>query len=142
MEMIDVQNKVDRRTQRTRQLLSNALVTLMLEKPYSAITVQDIVDRANVGRSTFYVHYKDKDDLLPSELGRLVEELGQTIERVQMKSNLLLPSLELFRHIQQFYPVYKAVTWQQGLGVVYKSVQDLLSRSIQNQLDALVSQQK
>jgi AcrR family transcriptional regulator len=58
--------KADRRIQRTRRLLQDALVGLILEKGYEAITVQDILDRANVGRSTFYEHFYDKDDLLLS----------------------------------------------------------------------------
>ena len=48
--------KVDRRVQRTRQLLEDALIALILEKGYDKITVQNIVDQANVGRSTFYAH--------------------------------------------------------------------------------------
>ena len=56
--------KVDRRIQRTRQLLEDALIALILEKGYDKITVQNIVDQANVGRSTFYSHFLDKDDLM------------------------------------------------------------------------------
>ena len=52
--------KVDRRIQRTRQLLDDALIELILEKGYDKITVQNIVDQANVGRSTFYAHFLDK----------------------------------------------------------------------------------
>ena len=56
----------DRRVRRTRALLRDALVTLILEKGYNAVTVQDIIDRANVGRSTFYAHFENKDKLLLS----------------------------------------------------------------------------
>jgi AcrR family transcriptional regulator len=55
--------KTDRRVQRTRELLQKALVELISERRYDAITIQDIVDRANVGRTTFYLHYNSKDDL-------------------------------------------------------------------------------
>lgn len=57
---------VDRRIQRTRQLLQNALSELILEKGYEKITVQDVIDRANVGRSTFYAHFESLDQLLLS----------------------------------------------------------------------------
>ena len=50
----------DRRVQRTRKLLQDALMALILEKGYEAVTIQDIIDRANVGRSTFYAHFLDK----------------------------------------------------------------------------------
>ena len=69
--------KVDRRIQRTRRLLQDALITLILEKGYDKITVQDIIDEANVGRSTFYAHYLDKDDLMASSLELLRAELHQ-----------------------------------------------------------------
>src|SRR5437867_5173407 len=55
---------VDRRIQRTRKTLHEALMALVLEGPYDSITVQQILDRANIGRSTFYTHFQDKDELL------------------------------------------------------------------------------
>jgi AcrR family transcriptional regulator len=54
----------DRRVQKTRALLHGALVSLVHEKPYDDIVVKEILGRANVGRSTFYAHYRDKDELL------------------------------------------------------------------------------
>ena len=59
---------IDRRVQRTRQLLQDALISMMIEKGYEATTVQDIIDRANVGRVTFYAHFADKETLLSSRL--------------------------------------------------------------------------
>src|SRR2546430_12892476 len=58
----------DRRVQRTRKLLQDALISLMIEKGYEATTVQDIIDRANVGRATFYAHFADTETLLVSRL--------------------------------------------------------------------------
>jgi AcrR family transcriptional regulator len=55
---------LDRRAQRTRQLLRRALLQLIDENGYDAVTIQDITDRANLGRTTFYLHYQSKDDLL------------------------------------------------------------------------------
>src|SRR5215471_7724311 len=66
---------VDRRIQRTRDVLHQALISLMIEKGYEVITVQDIIDRANVGRSTFYAHYVGKQDLLLSGLKNLSKNL-------------------------------------------------------------------
>src|SRR5690349_22765699 len=60
-----------RQVQRTRQHLEEACIALILEKGYEAVTIQDILDRANVGRSTFYVHYRDKEDLLMSRFQAL-----------------------------------------------------------------------
>ncbi|MFI5716434.1 TetR/AcrR family transcriptional regulator [Nocardia sp. NPDC051750] len=54
----------DRRVRRTRDALHRALIALMMERAYDRITVSDVIDRADIGRSTFYAHYRDKDDLL------------------------------------------------------------------------------
>lgn len=58
--------KSDRRIQRTCQLLQKALIELLSERKYEEITIQEIVDRANVGRTTFYLHFDSKDDLFMS----------------------------------------------------------------------------
>lgn len=60
--------RTDRRVLRTRDTLGDALVELIKEKPFDDITVQEVLDRAGVGRSTFYTHYKDKEDLLLSDV--------------------------------------------------------------------------
>lgn len=59
-------NETDRRVQRTRALLQQALMELIAEKGYDAIKVRDITDRANLGRTTFYMHYRGKADLFLS----------------------------------------------------------------------------
>jgi AcrR family transcriptional regulator len=74
--------KTDRRVQRTRDLLQQTLIQLIDEHGYDAITVQEIVNRADVGRTTFYEHYRSKDDLFMSYHEGVVSEF---------KSNLLFP---------------------------------------------------
>ena len=65
------EKKEDRRVGRTRRLMHEALMALIVEKGYETVTVQDILDRADVGRSTFYAHYRDKDELLLSSFEHL-----------------------------------------------------------------------
>jgi len=67
--------KKDRRTKRTRALLHEALIGLMAEKDYGAITIADILKRADVARSSFYEHFRDKDDLLFGSFQDVIDDL-------------------------------------------------------------------
>ena len=67
--------KLDPRVRRTRQLLINALIELIPEKGYNAITVNDITDRATLNRATFYLHYREKDDLLYKGTREILDQL-------------------------------------------------------------------
>ena len=124
--------KQDRRSQRTRHLLSAAFVELMREKGYSAITVNDLIERANIGRSTFYSHYRDKDDLFVHELDRVIEVLSDRIpEQEEMP---FFPSLGLFRHVGEEYELYKALIWTPGIDLLIKHLQTSLSQRIEQNL--------
>jgi len=133
-------NASDRRTQRTRQLLSEALLALLAERPYDAITVQAIIERANVGRSTFYAHYQDKEDLLVSEFERVLDMLLQPISRAGHDS--ALSTHELFRHVQSHYPLYKALLWGKGIESLFKKGQAYLSRNFEERLAALLPEDR
>jgi AcrR family transcriptional regulator len=67
------QEKQDRRSLRTRHLVSAAMLELMRGKRYDAITVQDLLDRSGIGRSTFYAHFFDKEDVLKSVSEQMLE---------------------------------------------------------------------
>ena len=103
----------DRRVARTRRLLKDALTDLILERGYESVTVQDVIDRADVGRSTFYAHFLDKDDLLMAVLADL--------EMPAPDSSTWKPddpafgwTLELFRHFGSGKRLFKAVTGSQS----------------------------
>lgn len=95
--------KPDRRTGKTRQSISHALSDLMQEKKYSNITIQDIIDRANVGRSTFYAHFTTKDELFNCCVENIFEFLNQnvadSIEYTEQRTRIL-PVAELFEHVK------------------------------------------
>jgi AcrR family transcriptional regulator len=67
-------SKIDRRIQRTRELLQKSLIELISERGYDLITIQDIADRANIGRTAFYLHYNSKDELFVSCHEAIVRE--------------------------------------------------------------------
>ena len=71
--------KPDRRVRRTRNLLGDALMVLIQEKSFDAITVQELLDRAGVGRSTFYEYFRDKNDLFVSDLDEFLEHMATAL---------------------------------------------------------------
>jgi AcrR family transcriptional regulator len=95
----------DRRIRRTRDSLHQALIALLLEMPYDSITVQHILDRADVGRSTFYTHYKDKEDLLVSG----VDNLHLRLSAAQKGGDVIGFSLAMFEHAHDYRKVYRAL---------------------------------
>src|SRR5512140_1252602 len=109
------QDKQDRRSQRTRQLVNSAMMQLLSEKGYEAITVQDILERAGIGRSTFYSHYFDKEDVHASMMEQMLADMTQQLPE-KYTGQGLIPSLELFRHIYRDRPHFQAVTGSGSAG--------------------------
>jgi AcrR family transcriptional regulator len=129
----------DRRVQRTRRLLQDALMALILEKGYEAVTIQDIIDRADVGRSTFYAHFLDKQQLLLSGFEQLRVELAQQQHAAVGVSGerRLSFSLAMFEHACSFRPVWRALIGTQGGAVVRKQMQQMLADLVLDELVAL-----
>jgi AcrR family transcriptional regulator len=103
------QKKIDARVRRTRDALGDALVALMQEKPFETITVQDVLDRAEVSRSTFYSHYSDKDDLLMSDAEEFFESISMALSVHGDQSDRVFPVREFFVHLSDVQPFFKAL---------------------------------
>jgi AcrR family transcriptional regulator len=101
--------KTDARVRRTRDALGDALIALMQEKPFDTITVQEVLERAHVSRSTFYSHYSDKDDLLMSDAEEFFEALSMALSAHDDKSDRVFPVKEFFTHLANVQPFYKAL---------------------------------
>jgi len=114
-------NKTDRRIQRTRQALHAALLELIKEKEFDAISTEEVTERANVGRATFYLHYKDKEDLLLEEYSEMANAKAQALSEIPfsawfpikeadendfMKSDAPRPLLMVFQHIKENSELY------------------------------------
>ncbi len=132
--------KDDRRSRRTRQLLGNALVELMLEKRFEDITVQDILDRADIGRSTFYAHYTDKESLLISQIEHIIHELEEYAIEAGSAHHGLLPSLELFRHVREQRRLMQAFVWGRGAEILTQDFQGQVSKIIEKNLHSMVGE--
>ncbi len=138
MKILD---KEDRRVQRTRQLLHEAVMALITEQGYDSITVQEIIDRANIGRSTFYAHYRDKDDLLISSMDDIVHSLTADVGHATgLKSatagdHQILCVEPLFHHAKEQYRLHKAIVGGQGIEIIVRKIQTHLSHHIHEQLE-------
>lgn len=131
--------KIDRRSQRTRRLLNQALLELMLEQRYEDITVQHVIDRANVGRSTFYAHYLDKEDLLVSEFTRMLDALIQQIDQPGAPDRPAAPDLTgFFQHVQGHFQLYKALNRGGAMDLLYKKGHERIRQNILQHLQERV----
>ena len=97
----------DLRVRRTRRLLFDAVLTLAARRDFAEITVQDITRHAEVNRSTFYLHFRDKDDLVTQALDELFEDFTAE-DRAFVAAHTRLtadnvpsPVVDLFRHIAE-----------------------------------------
>lgn len=126
----------DRRVRRTRQALIGALIELVLEKRYETITIQNLLDRADVGRSTFYAHYRGKDDLLLRSFEGLLEMLDQAMDRDGAPGGRLAPVRELFRHVGEMGEFHRALVRAHMVDRVYQAGTSRLSRTIARRLAA------
>jgi AcrR family transcriptional regulator len=126
--------KADRRILRTRDTLGDALVALMHEKDFDEITVQDLLDRAGVGRSTFYVHYRDKQDLFLSDVEDFFEMFSTLLTRQGASTKRLVPVIELFTHIRQVREFYTAVVNAGKMNDVQALGRGFFARSIEERL--------
>jgi AcrR family transcriptional regulator len=126
--------KTDRRILRTRDTLGDALVALMQEKPFEEITVQQVLDRAGVGRATFYVHYRDKDDLFLSDMEDFLEHCSTALTRQGASVKRLLPVQEFFTHVRDAREFYVALVKSGKMNDVQALGRGFFARSIEERL--------
>ena len=120
----------ERRRLQTRQLLIETTLKLILEKGYDTISIQDITDRADLGRGTFYIHFKDKEEVVWTAFKDLFRELEQEAHST-LDPNL--PQVEyygllnIFRHADKNRDLYRVMFGRQGSALLTARVQDLLA---------------
>ncbi len=129
--------KTDRRILRTREVLGDALVNLILEKPFDSITVQDVLDRAGVSRSTFYVHYGDKNDLLLSDADEFFQGMATALSRRRESSDRVAPVRELFAHLEHARHFHAALVTAGRIHDVMELARGHFARGIDQRLTEL-----
>jgi AcrR family transcriptional regulator len=134
------QEKSDRRSRRSRRLIVEALIALMREKRYDRITVREIIDRADVGRTTFYAQFRNKEDVLASEVERVLGLLhAQQLASAEEPTEYLLPGAGFFRHVQETQSLYPALVRGLAIDPHYQAVHQYLRDRAQQQLSAVTA---
>ena len=117
--------KTDPRVRRTRRILQNALVSLVLEKDYSSISIKEITDRAEVAYITFFRHYNGIDELLKEVLDEGLAELLQHIETLAGKSEDPANEVEgrlIFEYIRLKSDLFQILLKSQSVTRIRKAV--------------------
>lgn len=131
--------KTDRRIQRTRELLQKALIELISEREYDTIKIQDIIDRANVGRTTFYKHYNSKDELFMSCHEVMINEFHigpfhPLSQEELLSSEIPVEMTSAYRHLEhkraQLYPVFQG----KNSLLILRQIRDRSAREIEANL--------
>ena len=134
--------KTDRRVERTRELLQKALIELIAERGYDAITIQDIVDHASIGRTTFYLHYSSKDDLFMSCHEAIMSQFHIGLLHPLSREELLSPEIppemtSAYRHLEEgralLYPIFQGKDSQ----LILRQIRDRSAREIETNLRAI-----
>ena len=122
----------DRRIQKTRSLLHEALASLIHEKAYDSIAVKEILDRANVGRSTFYMHFRDKDELLVSGIHDMLSAVQSKRPPASAKRDerIIWFSLPIFEHIHRHRRGGEARMGTRGRAIIHEHLQNVLAKLI------------
>jgi AcrR family transcriptional regulator len=120
----------ERRRLRTRKLLIQTALQLVLEKGYDAVSIQDITDRADLGRGTFYIHFKDKEEVVWTAIRDLFQELEQ---EAHQQLDRRMPQVEyygflnIFSHAEKNRDLYRVMFGGQGAAVLTVRAQDFLA---------------
>lgn len=124
---------------RTKSSLHGALIGLAREKPYSAIAVKEILNRANVGRSTFYTHFRDKDDLLESGIHEVLQSARDGARALSAVERLLSFSLPLLIHIDEHRQAAGPQMKREGRLVMHARLGEALTELVTDDLAEVVS---
>ncbi len=132
--------KNDRRVSRTRRSLREALMVVILEKGYDAVTIEDITSRADVGRTTFYLHYRDKEELLQESINEVVDDLFVQVSQKPLAEwdqpgevsgeETLFPILLVFQHAAENADLYRVVLRGEGTSKIQNHIRNITASAV------------
>jgi len=127
----------ERRRRQTHKLLTQAALELVLERGYDAISIQDITERADVGRGTFYLHFKDKEEVIWTSFQDLFQQLeGESHRQLdhRMPQVEFYGLLNIFHHAEQHRDLYRVMFGGQGSSMLTARAQDFMARVFLNDI--------
>ncbi|MBI9047215.1 MAG: TetR/AcrR family transcriptional regulator [Anaerolineaceae bacterium] len=131
-------NRHQRKKIRTRKQLEKATYDLLLEKGYDAITIQDIVDRADLGRGTFYLHFRDKEEVvwsfIESSLNTTDSLAHELVARDPDKPNFEVGFVNIFNYVKENRELFEIMIGNKGHAAVTLRVQDWLARDLEREM--------
>lgn len=121
---------IDRRAARTRGALYDALAALIVQKDYEKITIHEILENANVGRSTFYAHFTSKDDLLAGGLSRLRTMLADGAANDAEDASRWSYSATAFQHVSEYRQIYYSLAGTHAGDVVLEALRSVIEEHV------------
>ena len=138
------EKQLDRRQRRTRKLLRDALMQLIVEKGFDSISVQEITDRADVSRATFYLHFRDKEDLLFNSMRELYDDLADKVrlftdpqdvlEQIMAGNHEACLEASDFEHVAEYANFYRVLLSEKGVASFIVKVRRYLAQIFQEQI--------
>lgn len=131
--------RLDRRVQRTRKMLRESLMSLILEEGYDEISIQDITDKANLGRATFYLHFKDKDELLLEVMDQLMGDILEQVPQLsgtQWRLEDTKAIVKLFDFALEHYDLYRILTIGSGAITASRQLKTTFAENIKESIQA------
>jgi AcrR family transcriptional regulator len=141
---------IDRRVKRTRHALQDALINLILEKGYDTVTIEEITDHADLGRTTFYLHFKDKEELLLHAIDNICDDfikkhqsLIKLVDISQDAIHRLRPNLDkrilyqIFAHARENADLYKVMMRGEGGAMVSQRFGNIIKEETVKRLEGV-----
>ena len=127
--------KDDRRIQKTRKQLRDSMMELILDQGYDDISIQDVTDRANLGRATFYLHYREKDELYADVMRHMAEEYFSSLPKQDPKKVQLFnvhDLKQLFNFVENHYDFYRIIIMGRGAMLTFLLLTDIAKSYVLN----------
>jgi AcrR family transcriptional regulator len=131
---VTLDTSLDRRAARTRDLLLEALPGLMAERGFERLTTQNIIDRAGIGRATFYAHFENKEELLAASVGRLRAWLESM--RMPAPGRPFAFMAPFFDHLDSHRPIYRTTFERESEVTVERLIRAMLRELVRAELMA------